>query len=567
MGAESSPKIAIVDESPIRAAILEEGLREAGYTDVVRIGEMQSLLSRIYALDPDVIVIDLENPSRDILEQMFQVSRAVRRPIAMFVDQSDAASIQASVDAGVSAYIVDGLKKERLKTSGRTGPHQIRARRPKGDRSGQGHPYETQRPDRGRGLRPAAIDRDAREEEDRGDRAVDPDGIGALEMKRPLHIGFIPLVDAAALILAVDKGFAAAEGLDVTLVREVSWSNIRDKLNIGLFDATHLLAPVAIASSLGLGHIEVPIVAPFNLGLNGNAITVSPALHAAIMAEIDGDRFDPMTTALALSRVVASRRKSGAAPLTFGMTFPFSTHNYQLRFWMAAGGIDPDEDVRLVVLPPPFMADSMASGQIDGFCVGAPWNSIAVDRGVGQILHFVSDILERAAEKVLALRLGWSERNPEAVAALVRAAQRAADFVESPQNRTEVAKILARPEYVGVDADLILRTLEGRLKISADGSVRESNRYLLVGREDASRPDPVQAAWLYGQMVRWGQAAMSLEALKTAKAVFRPDLYDTALGRDGKFIHASHAIGAFSGPAFNADDIPGHLAAFPIRRP
>jgi response regulator NasT len=115
MGAESSPKIAIVDESPIRAAILEEGLREAGYTEVVRISEMQSLLSRIYALDPDVIVIDLENPSRDILEQMFQVSRAVRRPIAMFVDQSDTASIQASVDAGVSAYIVDGLKKERLK--------------------------------------------------------------------------------------------------------------------------------------------------------------------------------------------------------------------------------------------------------------------------------------------------------------------------------------------------------------------------------------------------------------------------------------------------------------------
>jgi response regulator NasT len=115
MGAESSPKIAIVDESPIRAAILEEGLREAGFTDVVRIGEMQSLLSRIYAIDPDVIVIDLENPSRDILEQMFQVSRAVRRPIAMFVDQSDAASIQASVDAGVSAYIVDGLKKERIK--------------------------------------------------------------------------------------------------------------------------------------------------------------------------------------------------------------------------------------------------------------------------------------------------------------------------------------------------------------------------------------------------------------------------------------------------------------------
>jgi response regulator NasT len=115
MSAEQSPKIVIVDESPIRAAILEEGLREAGFTGVVHIREMQSLLSRIYALDPDIILIDLENPSRDVLEQMFQVSRAVRRPIAMFVDQSDAASIQASVDAGVSAYIVDGLKKERIK--------------------------------------------------------------------------------------------------------------------------------------------------------------------------------------------------------------------------------------------------------------------------------------------------------------------------------------------------------------------------------------------------------------------------------------------------------------------
>ena len=115
MGADTTPKIVIVDESPIRAAILEEGLREAGYTEVVHISEMQSLLARIYALDPDIILIDLENPSRDSLEQMFQVSRAVRRPIAMFVDQSDAASIQASVDAGVSAYIVDGLKKERIK--------------------------------------------------------------------------------------------------------------------------------------------------------------------------------------------------------------------------------------------------------------------------------------------------------------------------------------------------------------------------------------------------------------------------------------------------------------------
>jgi ABC-type nitrate/sulfonate/bicarbonate transport system substrate-binding protein len=385
-------------------------------------------------------------------------------------------------------------------------------------------------------------------------------------MKETLQIGFIPLIDAAALLVAVDKGFTSAEGLNVTLVREVSWSNVRDKLNIGLFDAAHLLAPVAIASSLGLGHIKMPIVAPFNLGLNGNAITVSSALHVAIMAEIDGDPFDPSATATALSRVVARRRKNGAGPLTFGMTFPFSTHNYQLRFWMAAGGVDPDEDVRLVVLPPPFMADSIAGGQVDGFCVGAPWNSIAVDRGVGRILHFGSDILQRAAEKVLAIREGWSAKNPQIVAALVRAAHRAAEFIEEPQNRLEVARILARAEYVGVDADLILRTLEGRLKISADGTVRESRRYLLLGGQDAPRPDPVQAAWLYAQMVRWGQAEMSREALEIAKAVFRPDLFDQALGAAGKPAAASHPVGAFAGPAFDAEDVPGHFAFFPIGR-
>jgi ABC-type nitrate/sulfonate/bicarbonate transport system substrate-binding protein len=385
-------------------------------------------------------------------------------------------------------------------------------------------------------------------------------------MTQPLCIGFIPLVDAAALIVAVDKGFAAAEGLDVTLVREVSWSNVRDKLNIGLFDAAHLLAPVAIASSLGLGHVKVPITAPFNLGLNGNAITVSPPLHAGLMAEIDGDRFNPMVTALALSRVVAARRKRGAEPLTFGMTFPFSTHNYQLRFWMAAGGVDPDEDVRLVVLPPPYMVDSLANGHVDAFCVGAPWNSVAVDRGVGHILHFVSDILVRAAEKVLAVRQNWSEKNPQIVAALVRAASRASEFIEQPQNRAETARILAQPERIGVDADVVRRTLDGRLKISPDGTMRESSRYLLVGREQAARPDPMQAAWLYAQMVRWGQASISPEALQIAKSVFRPDLYDAALGRAGKPAETSDAVGAFAGPPFDADDIAGHLAAFAIGR-
>jgi two-component system, oxyanion-binding sensor len=375
-----------------------------------------------------------------------------------------------------------------------------------------------------------------------------------------LRIGFIPLCDAAAMLVAVDKGFAAAEGLDIDLIREVSWSNVRDKLNIGLFDAAHLLAPVAIASSLGLGHVRVPIVAPFGLGVNGNAITVSPRLHAEIIEAADGNVLDPLVSACALARIVAERKRSGAEPLTVGMTFPFSTHNYQLRFWMAAGGIDPDEDVRLVVLPPPYMVESLASRQVDAFCVGAPWNSVAVDLGVGCILHFSCEILAHAAEKVLALRARWAEENPDTVIRLVRALDHSAAFIEDPANRGEVAALLAAPHRVGVAAEVIERTLEGRLKVAPDGSTRTEKRYLLIGHNGAARPDPVQAAWLYAQIVRWGQAPLSEDLLAAAKGVFRPDLFDAALqNNEANAAALADGIGAFAGPAFDAEDITGHL--------
>ncbi len=382
-----------------------------------------------------------------------------------------------------------------------------------------------------------------------------------------LRIGYIPLVDAAALIVAVDMGFAAAEHLDIELVREVSWSNVRDKLNIGLFDAAHLLSPMAIASSLGIGHVRVPIIAPFNLGLNGNAITVSPRLFASLSELADGDIADPMVSARAFARLVADRKARGAEPLTFGMTFPFSNHNYQLRFWMAAGGVDPDEDVRLVVLPPPYMVESLASGHVDGFCVGAPWNSVAVDSGVGRILHFGCEIMARASEKVLGVRERWATDNNETLGALIRALTQASDFIAAPDNRPAVAAAVTR--RLGVDADLIVRTLGGNLKIAPDGATRTNGRYILIGREAASRPDPVQAAWLYAQMVRWGQAPLSEELNATAQAVFRPDLYDAALSVAPPFdVGEPHdGIGGFIGPAFDAGDIAGHLAAWRIKRP
>jgi two-component system, oxyanion-binding sensor len=382
-----------------------------------------------------------------------------------------------------------------------------------------------------------------------------------------LRIGFIPLIDAAALIVAVDKGFAAQEGLQIDLVREVSWSNVRDKLNIGLFDAAHLLAPVAIASSLGIGHVRVPLIAPFMLGLNGNAITVSPSLHDALALAAKGDLADPNVSAKALADIVAERRRTSAGPIVFGMTFPFSTHNYQLRYWMAAGGVDPDEDVRLVVLPPPYMVDSLASRQVDGFCVGAPWNSVAVQLSVGHILHFGCDIVARAPEKVLALRAAWAANRVDVVQRLLRALGRAAAFINDPVHLDEVAALVAGPNRVGAAPELVRSTLEGRLRIASGGVLRRAAGYMLIGRDGAARPDPIHAAWLYAQMVRWEQAPLSAELLDTAKACFRPDLYEAALGTSKPPPDIpKDAIGAFTGPPFDADNISSEVAQWKAKR-
>ena len=383
-----------------------------------------------------------------------------------------------------------------------------------------------------------------------------------------LTIGYIPLADAAALIVAADKDFAAEEGLEIELVREVSWSNVRDKLNIGLFDGAHLLAPLAVASSLGIGHIRVPMTVPFNLALNGNAITVSPALGSALEGAAEGDLAAPAASARALARVVAQRKAEGLPPLTFAMTFPFSHHNYLLRFWMAAGGVVPDDDIQLVVLPPPYMAESLGNGHVDGFCVGAPWNSTAVDLGIGRILHFGAEIMARTAEKVLAR---CAANGPTSIptwwrgsCVLSTAPQRSLPIPPTatrwPRWWQRRRVLPSRPRSSGARST-------ASLELDSDGRMRANDRYLVVGRLGASRPDPVQAAWAYAQMVRWGQAPLSPELLSAATETFRPDLYEAAVGTRMGLPAGEPAdgIGAFAGPAFDARDIASHLAGWSER--
>lgn len=373
-----------------------------------------------------------------------------------------------------------------------------------------------------------------------------------------LRIGFIPLVDAATLLIAVDSGFAKAEGLDVELVREVSWSNIRDRLAVGHYDAAHLLAPMAVASSLGLSHVKIPLIAAFNLAMNGNAITVSPDLHAKLHTAAEGDLADPVVSSRALKRVISAREMGGEEPLTFAVTFPFSMHNYQLRYWLAAGGVDPDQDLRLIVLPPPFMVENLAKGHVDGFCVGAPWNAVAAEVGLGVVLHPSCAIFNPSPEKALAFRADSVMHDPAPVEALIRACLKAADMVTDEDNHEEIAALLSRPDRVGVDAQAILRTLRGAPVVGA-----ERNRdYLIFGDRQSGRPDSYQASWISAQMLRWRQARLSPELLGLAKGVFEPLHFDHAIGVSNP--PARKAIAAFSGPEFDETDIRGYVNAFTI---
>lgn len=352
-------------------------------------------------------------------------------------------------------------------------------------------------------------------------------------MLTELKIGFIPLVDCAALVVAEEMGFAARHGLHLTLSREPSWAAIRDKLAFGLLDGAHMLAGMPLAMSLGLGgDIQCPVIAPMMLGQGGNAVTVSAELHAA-MRDADpkamaGPRFG---SGRAVAAVVAQRKAAGLPPLRFATVFPFSTHNYELRHWLAAGGVDPDEDVAITVIPPPRMVDQLARGLIDGFCVGEPWNQVAVAQGLGRIAVFKPDIWPASPEKVLGLRGAWATEHKAEVAALIRAVADAARWCDDPAHRPALAELLSRPGMVGVDAALLADALLGRPRLSADQPPLDMPQYHVFHRGAATYPWLSQAEWLLAQMMRWHQmpSLSPADATTLASRVYRPDLYAAAL--------------------------------------
>lgn len=400
-----------------------------------------------------------------------------------------------------------------------------------------------------------------------------------MTMRHTITAGFVPLLDSALLVVAREKGFAEAQSIDLTLVRERSWASIRDRLAVSHFDVAHILGPMPIACNLGLSAPAPPMIVPMALGLGGNAVTVSAALWEAMAGEGAMADLDARANGAALARVIGRRK---GEPLRFGVVHPYSGHNYELRYWLAASGIDPDRDMEIVVLPPPDMGDALAQGLIDGYCAGEPWNTFGVLKRGGHLATVKAAIWKSSPEKVLGVNARWADTHAEAMAALLVALHHASVWCAKPENREELARLLAQPAYVGRDAALLLPALEGQLTVG-EGVVQSVGDFFVPEAKAATFPWKSHALWFYTQMVRWRQIGHAAEHQRIAAETYRPDIYRAALKTLGIAMPSASAKvegaltvetpvgssgaltlgpdGFFDGGRFDPDDVDAYIRA------
>lgn len=360
--------------------------------------------------------------------------------------------------------------------------------------------------------------------------------------KDELKFGFIKLTDMAPLAIAYEKGYFEDEGLFVTLEPQANWKVLLDRVITGDLDGAHMLAGQPLAATIGFG-TKAHIVTPFSMDLNGNGITVSneiwDLMKPHLEMDADGKPVHPIK-ADALKKVVDGFKAEGR-PFNMGMVFPVSTHNYELRYWLASGGIHPgfysptdvsgqiNADALLSVTPPPQMPATLEAGTIDGYCVGEPWNQAAVFKGIGVPVITDYEIWKNNPEKVFGLTKGFTEENPNTTLALTKALIRAAQWLDENDNanRMEAVEILARSEYVGADAEVIANSMTGTFEYEK-GDKRDVPDFNVFFRYFATYPYYSDAVWYLTQMRRWGQIAepKSDEWFdEVARSVYLPDIY------------------------------------------
>jgi nitrate/nitrite transport system substrate-binding protein len=332
-----------------------------------------------------------------------------------------------------------------------------------------------------------------------------------------LRFGMIALTDCSPIVIAHEKGLFKKYGINSTIVKGASWAAIRDSLSNGDIQATHMLIGMPIASTMGLlGSPKKPMVIPWMLNRNGQAITLKASLKGKVAA-------DPK----ALKPLVDEAKKKGT-PMTFAMTFPPGTHAMWMRYFLGAGGINPDADIALVTIPPAQMVANMKVDKMDGFCVGEPWNARAIADGIGYTAITTQDLWKDHPEKVCAFTEEFAQKNPKTVKAVIKALHEASVWLDDLKNRPEQASIVSRATYINCPPELILPRMQGHYDFG-DGRKKEDENYMIFSSRNCNYPQPKFAKFWLSQFRRWGMVTGAPDYEGVAKQVMRTDIYEEAM--------------------------------------
>jgi nitrate/nitrite transport system substrate-binding protein len=370
-----------------------------------------------------------------------------------------------------------------------------------------------------------------------------------------MRFGIIALTDNSPIVIAHEKGLFKKYGINSTVVKGASWAAIRDSLSNGDIQATHMLTGMPIASTMGLlGAPKKPMVIPWMLNRNGQSITLSNKYKGKVQAD-----------AKALLPFV-NEAKAAGTPLTFAMTFPPGTHAMWMRYWLAAGGINPDKDVSLIVVPPAQMVANMKVGKMDGFCVGEPWNARTIADGIGFTATNTQDIWKDHPEKVCAFLGEFADKNPKTVKAVLKALQEASVWLDDMKNRPEQAEFVSKATYINCPKELILGRMQGHYDFG-DGRKKEDPNYMIFSSRNCNYPQPKFAIWWLTQFRRWGMVPSAPDYKGVAKQVMRGDIYEEAMKemgvKHGGVDNKPETL--FDGITFNPAKPEEYAQSFPIK--
>jgi len=369
-----------------------------------------------------------------------------------------------------------------------------------------------------------------------------------------LKFGMIALTDCSSIVIAHEKGLFKKYGINSVVSKGASWAAIRDSLSNGDLQATHMLLGMPIASSMGLlGAPKKPMVIPWILNRNGQAITLKANLKGKVAA--DPKPLKPLVDAA----------KAAGQPMSFAMTFPPGTHAMWIRYWLGAGGIDPDKDVALITIPPPQMVANMKVGKMDGYCVGEPWNARAIADGIGFTATTTQDIWKDHPEKVCAFTGEFAEKNPKTVKAVLKALHEASVWLDKLENRPEQARIVSQPTYINCPPEIILGRMQGKYDFG-DGRTKQDPSYMIFSDRNCNYPQPKYATWWLTQFRRWGMVTGTPDYAGVAKQVMRTDLYEESMKEIG-FKHAgldARPETFFDGKAFDPAKAEAYATSFAV---